>query len=185
MIVPFAGIFYASSRLEMESLESLRDHLTSWTLPGLIGGSVLLWLSERWSRKNRGPFIIGVADSVLLGFGQLFSWIPGVGGILGMISVSQFRNYHLEAATKIACLMSLPFVCYEALHGIHSIQWASSEPLPAVSWFHWGFSVTISTIGAIAALKILNEQLVRSGFGKVIAYRLLIAMAMAGLQIWG
>lgn len=183
--IPFATLWAVFKQFDLSSFESFQELLARWELAGLIGGTLFLFFAERWSKKSRGPFDLGILDSIILGIGQLASWIPGVGGTLGMLGISQLRNYHLEAATKSTCLMSLPFIAYEAFHGLGGIQWKTSEPLPNTSWFQWSLALFVSTVGAFIALRVLNEQIRQNGFGKLILYRALVTVAAAGLYFFG
>jgi undecaprenyl-diphosphatase len=185
MAIPFAGLWYLLRQTGIGSLEMIQESHAHWIVGALAVSSVLLHFSSRWSRKNKGLFDLGVVDGFLFGIGQAISWIPGVGGTLGILGVSQLRNYHLEAATKIACLMSLPFVAFEALQGITAIQWGTGEPIAGTSWYQWGFTLLVAAGASLLALRMLNEQIRQFGFGRLIAYRIVLAAVIAGFQFFG
>jgi undecaprenyl-diphosphatase len=184
MAIPFAGLWLLVRQSGMETLELIRESHAHWIAGALAVSSVLLHLSSRWSKKNKGLFDLGVIDSLLFGVGQAISWIPGVGGTLGILGVSQLRNYHLEAATKIACLMSLPFLGFEALGGVAAIQWGTSEPFSGTSWYQWGFTLLISMGAALLALRVLNDQIRQSGFGRLLVYRIILAAVLTGIPFF-
>jgi undecaprenyl-diphosphatase len=185
MSIPFAGLWYLLRVSGNESLGALQESYSAWIAGSLALSSVLLHLSNRWSKKNKGLFDLGIFDSSLFGLGQAISWIPGAGGPLGLLVVSQLRNYHLEAATKAACLMSLPFVAFEALNGLQSIQWGAAEAFNGTSWYQWGFALLFAMAFSLLALRVLNEQIRQFGFGRLVIYRLAVAAALAGIQFLG
>ncbi len=185
MMIPFAGLWYLLRITENDSLGALQESHSTWIAGSMALTSVLLHLSSRWSKKGKGLFDLGIFDSLLFGMGQVISWIPGVGGPLGLLMVSQLRNYHLEAATKAACLMSLPFVALEALQGIQGIQWGAPEAFGGTSWYQWGFALVVATAFSLLALRVLNEQIRQFGFVRLAIYRLVVAAALAGIQFTG
>ena len=178
MGIPFAVLFSLLRRLHLDSLLGLQLEIQAWLPWSLAGGTLMLFLASRWSKRTQGLFNLGMLDSVLFGAGQALSWIPGMGGTLGMLGVSQLRNYHLEAATKLACLMSLPFVVFEAWGSRHLVLWGQVEPIPGTSWFQWGLALLASLLAGLFALKTLNEQIRQAGFGKLLAYRIFVLVVI-------
>ncbi|MBU6374496.1 MAG: hypothetical protein KGQ59_00720 [Bdellovibrionales bacterium] len=182
--IPAIALAFLIHKLELPSLFAIQESLASWEIGGLVGGTALLFFAERWSKRNRGPFDLGVLDSIALGVGQLISWIPGIGGTLGMLSVSQLRNYHLEATTKSVCLLSLPFIVVELAQGSAQIHWSEAEPMLGISWLQWGLSLFVCTISAFIALRILNEHFRRTGFKKLIGYRAVVTAIAIGFYFF-
>ena len=178
MGIPFAVLFSLLRRLHLDSLLGLQLEIQAWLPWSLAGGTLMLFLASRWSKRTQGLFNLGMLDSVLFGAGQALSWIPGMGGTLGMLGVSQLRNYHLEAATKLACLMSLPFVVFEAWGSRDLVLWGQVEPIPGTSWFQWGLALLASLLAGLFALKTLNEQIRQAGFGKLLAYRIFVLVVI-------
>ena len=82
MGIPFAVLFSLLRRLHLDSLLGLQLEIQAWLPWSLAGGTLILFLASRWSKRTQGLFNLGMLDSVLFGAGQALSWIPGMGGTL-------------------------------------------------------------------------------------------------------
>jgi len=173
--IPVFLLWLLSTKFQQGSLAELQSLAGHWMVPGLISSTILLLMTSRWSRRNRGPFDLNILDSVLFGVGQAISWIPGVGGTLGLLAASQARNYHLETATKNASLFSLPFLMIELSRGLSQIGWHSGEPLPGCSWVQWTLALILAAGTSFIGLRVLNESVRKHGFGRLLTYRSFVA----------
>lgn len=153
-------------------------------LGGMAVGAGLLWFAGQWSKRTRGLFDLDILDSLIFGLGQCLGAIPGLNGSTGMMSLALLRNYHLEAATKLVGLFSLPLVSFEAGRALSVIDWHSSAPISGSSWLQWLLCVAVSAAATFFGLRVLTDQIRKNGYGRWIGYRLLVSVVLLGLHFW-
>ncbi|MEN9722732.1 MAG: hypothetical protein RJB38_718 [Pseudomonadota bacterium] len=183
-LLPVAMGWYLAHPAGAENWQRIQSLSLQFLAVPILVGSLVLWASERWSRKSRGLFDLSALDSVLFGLAHLTAWIPGLdGGVLALTS-SQLRNYHWEGATKILCLLALPFLMSEALPAFSLIGWGTPEPIPSVSWFQWVLALLVGAGSAFIGLRMLNEQIRQNGPRQLIVYRVLVGAVLVVLSLW-
>lgn len=180
---PVLGLWYLNHYWGISTLFAFRIRLGTFLVPILILSTMILHLAGRMNRKSKGPFDLNLPDSALFGLGQALAWFPGCGGVLGLVTVGQLRNYHLEAVTKFASLLSLPFLLIECLQGWNLVQWGMATPFGETSWAQWGAAFSAAATSAFFGVRLLNNGLRRSGFGRLVSYRIVIALILAALQL--
>jgi len=184
ILLPSAGYWYVQQQLGIDP-GSILDSYRGVAMPAaLLGGALLLVMGQRWNRRNKGLFDLNGLDSVTFGAGQCLAVLPGSSGALGMMIVALFRNYHLEAATKLIALFSLPFIGFTALNGLAHLDLHGAQPIAGVGWLQWGTSVAVAGAATYFGLKVLTDQIRRTGYGAWIAYRIVLALGMLGLYFW-
>lgn len=77
---------------------------------GLVAGSIVFFLAERFSKRNRAEREITLLDGFLIGVAQALALIPGISRSGITISAGLFRNLKREEATTFAFLLSLPII---------------------------------------------------------------------------
>ena len=182
--LPAGASWYLNDRMRMSPEQLFSSSSELMLGAGMLGGGLLLSFAERWSRQIKGLFDIDIIDSLLFGIGQCLSVLPGMGGSVGVMSVSLLRNYHLEAATKLIPLFSLPLLIFDAGHILSVIDWNGASPMPSASWTQWWLCVTLSAGAGFLSLRVLTDQIRKSGFQGWIAYRGLVALVLLGLYFW-
>jgi len=185
MLLPAGGYWYVKNQMGVEVSALIADPTGLWVSAGMAAGAFLLWVGERWNRKNKGLFDLNGGDSVLFGAAQSLAFLPGINPSTGTMAISQLRNYHPEAATKLIALFSLPFIAFESMRGFEAVDWRGSEPLAGTSWFHWSLAMGITAVATYFGLRVLTDQIRRNGYGGWVAYRLVIALVLVGLYFWG
>lgn len=184
LVLPALAYWYGRDQmgLDMDHLLEARAGIT--IIASMAAGAALLWTGERWNRRNKGLFDLNATDSVLFGAAQCLGVIPGMNPAVGIMIVCLFRNYHLEAATKLVGLFSLPLILLDAALGYSRVDWHSSQPLPGAGWMQWILSVGIASVAAYFGLRALTEQIRKSGYGGWSTYRMVLAALLLGLHFW-
>lgn len=81
----------------------------------LIGVGVIIWLAEHFASLRRDIGEVSLKDSILIGFAQAVSIIPGVSRSGATISTGLFRGLDRTAAARFSFLLSTPALVGAAL----------------------------------------------------------------------
>lgn len=181
-VFPGGGYWYLKEQQGIDPENLFPAHSNLLLAAGIFAGTALLFIGERWSKRTRGLFDIDLFDSTVFGAGQCLAALPGMSGSLGMSALSLFRNYHLEAATKLIALFSLPMLSFEAGRMLSALDWAASAPFSGTSWLQWGLSVFVAGAATFISLKVFTDQIRKSGFGRWNAYRILVGTGLIVLH---
>jgi undecaprenyl-diphosphatase len=74
----------------------------------LLGTAALLFLSERFGRRDRGLTGLGWLDAVVIGFAQAVALLPGISRSGATIAGGLARGLDRPAAARFSFLMSMP-----------------------------------------------------------------------------
>jgi undecaprenyl-diphosphatase len=182
--LPAGGYWYLNEQLQMDPGRLLGQPTELMLGAGMAGGGLLLAFAERWSKRIKGLFDIALLDSMLFGIGQCLSVLPGMSGSVGPMSISLLRNYHLEAATKLIPLFALPLLAFEAGKVLSVMDWSAPQPIAGASWMQWSLCLLVSTAASFLSLRVLTDQIRRTGFGGWIVYRGVVGLALLAAHFW-
>jgi undecaprenyl-diphosphatase len=98
----------------------------------LVG--LLLSLSGYLSRRNRRAVDWTLLDAIIVGFFQLFAWIPGFGVQAATLMGGSFRNFRYDALIRFSFFLLIPVYLTNTINGFHAINFESSQPLEGMSW---------------------------------------------------
>ncbi len=88
-----------------------------WLLAGsMIAFGVLLWLAERFARKERSIEETTWADAVIIGFSQAMALFPGASRSGTTITGGLLLGLDREAAARFSFLLSIPAVLASGLY---------------------------------------------------------------------
>lgn len=87
----------------------------------LASFALLLWLSERVTRRNRSLSEIGVADTVIIGFAQAIALLPGTSRSGVTMTAGLFRNMRRADAARFSFLLGLPLILAASLTGLKDL----------------------------------------------------------------
>jgi len=181
-VLPGGGYWYLKEQQGIDPENLLPSHSNLILAAGLFAGAILLLIGERWSKKTRGLFDIDLMDSTVFGAGQCLAALPGITGSLGMSVMSLLRNYHLEAATKLIALFSLPMISFEAGRMLSALDWSARTPFGETTWLQWALSVLVAGAATFVSLRVFTDQIRKSGFGRWVAYRILLGTGLIVLH---
>ncbi len=135
----------------------------------LIGLALLLWLAERFARKNRELTDVSMADALTVGAAQALALVPGTSRSGITITAGLFRGLTREAAARFSFLLSAPITAGAALKKIlelHKTGIANAEQLPMILGF------LTSVIVGYLTIKYLLRYLQKNTLFLFIYYRM-------------
>jgi undecaprenyl-diphosphatase len=153
-----------------------------WTPPIisgiLIAGGILILLTDRHSRKNKGMFDWNWLDCLIVGiFGILFL-VPGGGIAGGMMSGALSRNYNREAAAKYTFFAMFPILALSAyVHFKTDVQLHVGAPAPDLSWLSFTIAALVTFLTGLLAVGGVMKHVLKKSFGHYAVYRFLLAGA--------
>jgi undecaprenyl-diphosphatase len=147
----------------------------------LLGAfAILLTVPESMGRKTKSMFDWTIAEAIIMGFAQLLALIPGAGRMLGILAMSQFRNFNREAVLKYSLLAGLPILTYSVTgllreHGTGGSDW--------VSILNFGATLGVSLGVSLLTLAGFQRSFLRTGIRGQLLYRVIAGGALA-IWIW-
>ena len=138
-------------------------------------GAAILWLAERWGRRDRGMDRLRVSDAVAIGVAQALSLFPGISRSGITIGTGLFLGLERPTAARFAFLMSVPVIAGAGL-------WKSREliggGLEGAAVGELVIGVTTSAIFGFISIAFLLSYLRRHSLGIFIAYRVVFAIVV-------
>jgi undecaprenyl-diphosphatase len=133
---------------------------------------VILWLVDRWSRRDRKLEEMRLRDAVTVGLIQCLALVPGVSRSGSTITGSRFLGFDRQSAAVFSFLMSFPVTLAAAV-------------LKAPDAFTPGTKATTILIGIAAAavsswlaIAVLLRFVSRHSFGVFALYRLVLGVVI-------
>jgi undecaprenyl-diphosphatase len=168
----------------------LREPLSQVPWTPLVTAGVLaacaipMWISESFSRKNKGMYDWNWFDSLAIGFSMVAMLVPGVGRLSAGLVGALFRNYNREASAKFTYFMMMPLLLGSAIFQLHGLNLHAAQPMPDTSWLSFGLAILITMTVGLIAISAFMKQLQRGTLGRYISYRILFGVAMTGLWFY-
>jgi undecaprenyl-diphosphatase len=148
----------------------------------LLGWSVVMLIAERVATETKDRRAITRKDVVVIGLMQCIALIPGVSRSGATISAGLFRGLDRVTATKFAFYLSIPAL---TAAGAYEAVTAASDVSASVGWIPTLVATAVSFLVAYGSIAWLLRYVAGHGFGIFIAYRVALALALAGLLITG
>lgn len=124
----------------------------------LVFFAILLFISDKFGKKNRDIKKFTFLDSILIGMAQSFALIPGTSRSGVTLMAGLFLNYNRESAMRYSFLLSIPAI---ALSGFYELlkDWQELSHLGFLSVGVGVFSATIvSYLTIVGLLKYLRTH---------------------------
>jgi undecaprenyl-diphosphatase len=146
----------------------------------LLAATALLFLGERWGRKERGIGVLRARDALGVGVAQALALLPGVSRSASTIAGGMLLGMDRVTAARFSFLLSIPVM---AAAGAWETARLLREPdpgrhLPALAT---GFAV--AAVVGYATIHWLLRYLARSPLTVFAWYRILAGVALLGLAL--
>jgi undecaprenyl-diphosphatase len=143
----------------------------------LASFAVLLWISERVTRRNRPMADLRPADAVIIGVAQAIALLPGTSRSGVTLTAALFRDVSRADAARFSFLLGLPLILAASLTGIKDLLDSGAG---GIGMTQIVVGIAVSAISGIGAIWALLRLLQRAPTTIFTAYRL---VAAAGIVI--
>jgi undecaprenyl-diphosphatase len=147
----------------------------------LIIFGVILAITDRIGKRNRGIESLTTKHGLLFGLGQALAVVPGVSRSGGTISVGLALGYSRQAAARYSFLLAIPAVLASGLY-----EFAKSyKDLPSDLLVATGVSTVVAFGVGFSVIVVLLRYLSRGSFMPFVAWRIIVGLAVLGGLVSG
>jgi len=138
---------------------------------------VVLYFSDRVSKKTRTVGEMNMLDCIIIGISQAFAIIPGVSRSGITITGAMFRNLNREEAAKFSFLLGAPLIAGAGVFEARHLEYSAVISAPFIA------GVLASAVFAFLAIKFLLRFVRKSSYTVFVIYRLALAVLIAFLYL--
>lgn len=138
---------------------------------------VILYFSDRVSKKNKTVGEMNIVDCIIIGLSQALAIIPGVSRAGITITGAMFRNLNREEAAKFSFLLGAPLIAGAGVFEARHLEYSAVMSGPFIA------GVLASAVFAFLAIKYLLRFLRRSSYTVFVIYRLGLAVLIVFLYL--
>jgi undecaprenyl-diphosphatase len=139
-----------------------------WICAALAGFAVLLWLSDRLGKKEKGIADLDRRGCILIGCAQALAVLPGVSRSGITLTAALLLGLGREEAARFSFLLSLPII---VAAGLWESRHLAGQALSGPFWV----GILVSAVTGLAAIRFLLAYLKERGVGIFVIYRLAFA----------
>ena len=155
--------------------EKLRNPLSVATALALFG--LLMWLADRFGRRERDEYSVGWRDALLIGCAQALALMPGTSRSGVTMTMARTLGLTREGAARFSFLLAVPGI---GMAGAYEMLKLVSADGRAVDWPVIGLGVVVAAITGYFCIAWLLRVINRIGLAPFAIYR----FAIAGLMFW-
>jgi undecaprenyl-diphosphatase len=147
----------------------------------LVVGAAIMWVADRWGRRDRGVDDVTFPLAFGLGAAQALALFPGLSRSGISISAGRIAGLDREAAARFSFLMATPITAGAALFELRKL--ATGEAGVAVSLGPLIAGMIAAFVAGILAIRGLLGYLRTHSLDIFVAYRLVVAAGIAVLWL--
>ena len=140
----------------------------------LCVGAVILWLADRWGRKDRDETGLTFRESFGIGLAQVIALVPGISRSGISISAGLFAGLNREAAARFSFLMATPAIGGAGFWEARKFFTHEAGPNPEMNVIVIGFVAAL--VSGFLAVRFMLEFLKRRPLTVFILYRVAAAV---------
>ncbi len=137
-----------------------------------IGFGVVLWMSDRFSKKEKTEYQMTWMIVFLIGLAQVLALIPGTSRSGATMTAGLFLGLTRKASARFSFLLSIPTIMIAG--GFHTLNLIKSNV--AVDWFSLLLAVLISAVSALLCIHYFLKLLDWAGMTPFVIYRILLGV---------
>lgn len=138
---------------------------------------VVLYFSDRVSKKNKTVGEMNIVDCIIIGLSQALAIIPGVSRAGITITGAMFRNLNREEAAKFSFLLGAPLIAGAGVFEARHLEYSAVMSVPFIA------GVLASAVFAFLAIKYLLRFVRKSSYTVFVIYRLGLAVLIAFIYL--
>jgi undecaprenyl-diphosphatase len=155
--------------------EKFRNPVTVATTLSVFGA--LMWLADRWGRRERDLRSLGWRDAILIGCAQALALMPGTSRSGVTMTMARALGLTREAAARFSFLLAVPGIGMAgAYEGLKLVAGAGGT----VDWGVVALGVGVAALTGYACIAWLLRVINRIGLAPFAIYR----FAIAALLFW-
>ena len=136
----------------------------------LIFFGILLWLSDKYSQKNRDLQDMKIKDALFIGIAQVLALIPGVSRSGATLTASLNRNFKRMDAARFSLLLSMPTIL-----GALILEIKNLVNLPITNLL---IAIGVSALSSYLVIKLFMNYISKIGYKGFAIYRIILAMVI-------
>ena len=145
----------------------------------LVVGAAILWLAERWGRRDRAMGDLGFRGAFGIGAAQALALFPGISRSGISIAAGLFAGLDRESAARFSFLMSAPIIAGAAAFEGRKLFTHEAGVTPHVSLLVAG--ILAALVSGMLAIRFLLGYVRRHPLDLFIVYRV---VAAAVIVVW-
>jgi undecaprenyl-diphosphatase len=147
----------------------------------LIVFGIILAVTDRLGKRNRGIDQLTTKHGILFGLGQALAVIPGVSRSGGTISVGLALGYSRQAAARYSFLLAIPAVLASGLYEFAKTY----KDLATADLAATGLATVVAFAVGFSVIVVLLRYLNRGSFMPFVAWRVILGLAVLGGLVSG
>jgi len=148
----------------------------------LAAFAVLLWISERVTRRNRPMADLRPTDAVIIGVAQAIALLPGTSRSGVTLTAALFRDVSRADAARFSFLLGLPLILAASVTGLKDVIDSGAGGIGTTQIV---VGISVSALSGMVAIWALLKLLQRAPTTVFTAYRLVAAAGIVLLIITG
>jgi len=155
--------------------EKLRNPVAVATTLTVFG--VLMWLADRWGRRERDEHSLGWRDAILIGLAQALALMPGTSRSGVTMTMARALGLKREAAARFSFLLAVPGIAMAGgYEGLKLVAGAGN----GTDWGVIVLGVAVAAVTGYLCIAWLLKVINRIGLAPFAIYR----FAIAALLFW-
>jgi undecaprenyl-diphosphatase len=143
-------------------------------------GAGMLWLAERYGRRERGLDRLRLSDAVAVGAAQALALFPGISRSGVTITAGLVLGLRRDDAARFSFLMGIPII---AGAGLWKSRQIIASPPPSHEFVALAAGMMAAAISGLLAIRFLLRYLRTNTTGIFIAYRVVFAAIVTVLLL--
>jgi undecaprenyl-diphosphatase len=139
---------------------------------------VLLYVSDKYSKKSRSIEEMSLVDCLIIGVSQAFAIVPGVSRSGITITGAMFRGLKRDEAAKFSFMLAAPLIAGAGVFESRHMELSSVLSLPFIA------GIFASAVFAFLAIKYLLRFVRHRSYTVFVVYRLALAVIIAFLYLY-
>jgi undecaprenyl-diphosphatase len=137
----------------------------------LSGYAVLMYLADRFGRRDRNISDVTIRDAVLIGIAQALALVPGTSRSGVTITAGRILGLERQDAARFSFLLAVPVILLATMFSLAKLL-ASDDP---VAWGQLALGVVVSAVVAYISIEFFMRFVSRIGLLPFAIYRLILA----------
>jgi undecaprenyl-diphosphatase len=133
---------------------------------------LLMWLADRFGRRQRDEYTVGWRDAVLIGCAQALALMPGTSRSGVTMTMARALGLTREAAARFSFLLAVPGI---AMAGGYELLQLLGQPDGSVDWPMMGLGLAVAAVTGYLCIHWLLRVIGRIGLAPFALYRFALA----------